>query len=364
MVYRVPTQLESFVPPPASQPPNPVISGGPVQPWRGSFIVSGMRASDVGNNQEIKINAVESDGLTPPRYSELWPTSLIFSITTPNAVPIYGQLQNYLNTHSNSIPRATFLPDKLRDPNGNMVNQNKFRALSRHLWDKQLVAVVMFPLPSQRPSPPHSPPIPPGRGAGLLIFPVATSTAILLGAVFVSEPFPDFVYSSQNLSTFHPMNAADGSSHPSRGRELSIPISPTVIQSHSRQQQQHIHPHSFSSNVSHAQSPHSHPRHAPYDPSDTFRQSISPTSSSEGYESRFSPQVYRSTPELEGSNNVNISSFNRHTSHPYTGPNSHAPSSSSNHHTQTTFPPAGNTTSPSQWSRTAENNTRTLQYPQ
>ncbi|KAF9260347.1 hypothetical protein L218DRAFT_585526 [Marasmius fiardii PR-910] len=337
MVYRVPTQLDSLVPPPASQAANPVIAGG----WRGSFIVSGMRASDVGNNQEIKISAVESDGIT---HCELWPQSLIFSITSPNAVPIYNQLQSYLSTQSNSVSRATFLPERLRDPSANMANQHKFRTLSRYLWDRQLVAVVMFSLPSQRPSPSRSPPAPSGRGAGLLIFPVATSTAILLGAVFISEPFPDFVYSSQNLTAFH-VNTTESSG---ARREPSIPISPTVIQSHSRQLQ-HIRSHPFPPNVSHAHSPSSQ-RHGPYDPSDSYRQSngspIIPST-----EGPSGSQVYRSTPEFD-SNNVNISSFNRHASHSgYVESNPQAPSPS-NYPTTSPSPSGAGSTS-SQWSRTA-----------
>ncbi|KAK1230585.1 hypothetical protein PQX77_006322 [Marasmius sp. AFHP31] len=317
MVYRVPTQLESFVPPPGSHISRPTTAPA-IQPWRGRFIVSGMRASDVGSNQEIKITALEADGVT---YCELWPQTLIFSITAPNAVPIYAQLQNYLETKPASVSLATFLPERQRDNDATAVNQTKFRTLSRLLWDRQLVAVVSFPLPSQGPSPPNSPSGPSaGSGAGLLIYPVPTSTAMLLGAVFIAEPFPDFVYSAQNPPFPYTAMSPGGSGY--RG-EPSVPISPTVIQSHTRQLQ-NVRSGSFSYPQSHAHSPQ---RHAPYD--QNFRHSISPISSA-GHEQSLTP-----------SSNVSISYSSTGVTNPPTGyadPNLYQQSSSSSHHTQAVSP--------------------------
>ena len=55
MVFRLPSQLESLVPPPYDQRTQP-------PPWRGSIVVSGMRSSDRGSNQQIHVTAVETDG--------------------------------------------------------------------------------------------------------------------------------------------------------------------------------------------------------------------------------------------------------------------------------------------------------------
>lgn len=55
MVFRIPSQLETFVPPPFTQRTHPA-------PWRGQLLVSGMRSSDRGSNQELHVTAVETDG--------------------------------------------------------------------------------------------------------------------------------------------------------------------------------------------------------------------------------------------------------------------------------------------------------------
>ncbi|KAG6857065.1 hypothetical protein H0H87_010030 [Tephrocybe sp. NHM501043] len=55
MVFRLPTHLDSFVPPPSQQ-------GLDQRPWRGALIVSGMRPSDRGSSQTIRVTAVETDG--------------------------------------------------------------------------------------------------------------------------------------------------------------------------------------------------------------------------------------------------------------------------------------------------------------
>lgn len=55
MVFRLPTHLDSFIPPPSQQGPDQ-------RPWRGVLTVSGMRASDKGSSQAIRVTAVETDG--------------------------------------------------------------------------------------------------------------------------------------------------------------------------------------------------------------------------------------------------------------------------------------------------------------
>ncbi|GAV98692.1 hypothetical protein LENED_000085 [Lentinula edodes] len=72
MVLRLPSQLESFVPPPASQALN--AADAVYTPWRGQFLVSGTRASDIGSNVNIRVTGVETDGETPHRQSHLWPS--------------------------------------------------------------------------------------------------------------------------------------------------------------------------------------------------------------------------------------------------------------------------------------------------
>lgn len=55
MVFRLPTHLDSFIPPPYQQAPDQ-------RPWHGALVVSGMKASDRSSNQTIRVTAVETDG--------------------------------------------------------------------------------------------------------------------------------------------------------------------------------------------------------------------------------------------------------------------------------------------------------------
>ncbi|KAF9010274.1 hypothetical protein BDQ17DRAFT_1388208 [Cyathus striatus] len=153
MVFRLPSHLESLVPPPASQHPQ-------AGPWRGSIIATGMRALDRSGNQEIRVTAVETDG----EKMQHWPAQFFASITIG---PIYPSL-------------CTFMPDRIRDSNENAVNATQFRSLSRILFEGQMVAVAawgtnIFP------------------GGGIIIYPAQNSSALLVGALFFDTPFPDFV---------------------------------------------------------------------------------------------------------------------------------------------------------------------------
>lgn len=77
--------------------------------------------------------------ITLHRESHTWPQRIIFSITAPHALPVLPQLREYIRTRSPPVSVATFLPERLREPNQNVINQTHFRSLSRLLWDSQLV---------------------------------------------------------------------------------------------------------------------------------------------------------------------------------------------------------------------------------
>ncbi|KAG7448444.1 uncharacterized protein BT62DRAFT_706570 [Guyanagaster necrorhizus] len=216
MTYRLPSNLESFVPPPAAQSSGP--TSALTHPWRGTFIVSGMRASDKSSNQEIRVTAVETDG---DNRVHTWPTNVMFSLTSPCALSIMSQVQSYIRQNRNSpIPLCTILPDRLRDPNTNAVNLSNFRNLSRILYENEMVALASLSSAST-PGTPQAPP-----SSGILIFPASNSTALLVGALFLDgESFPDFVLSA--------MKNARGDMSPSFASP-SIPISPSVIQARSQ----------------------------------------------------------------------------------------------------------------------------------
>ncbi|KAJ3785073.1 hypothetical protein GGU10DRAFT_293017 [Lentinula aff. detonsa] len=240
MVTRLPSHLDALVPP--SPPSSQDLSESTlIKPWRGLFLVSGTRASDISSNVEIRVTGVETDG--DIRY-HLWPLRIVFSITVPHALPILPQLQNYIKNRRPPIPLTTFLPERLRDPNHNVINQTHFHSLSRLLWDGQLVAVVPISLPGSMTSVSFS------QGTarhGMLIYPAANSTSLLIGAVFLSpeDTFPAFVSSSYattfgNTSSGIPSQrlASRYTAFPSEDT-TSVPISPTVLHSQSRQESQH-----------------------------------------------------------------------------------------------------------------------------
>ncbi|ESK89403.1 hypothetical protein Moror_16178 [Moniliophthora roreri MCA 2997] len=327
MVFRLPTHLESFIPPPANQVHPNTSDSTVAKPWRGRFIVSGMRASDVGSSQDIKVTAVETDGTT---HCELWPPALVFSISAPFALPILGQLQNYLNARPGTVQLVTFLPERLRDPNTNTVNQSNFRNLARVLFESLSVAVMSFSIPSPRTPPSSSSSDTSAQGGGMLIFPVANSSAMLLGAVFMGQPFPDFVYAAQSPHQSLPPNtSASYATGSSRRSEPSISI-PNISRSGS-------YPHASGSYDQHAI------RHSlsPVSPEDQ-RRHFPPSPTTHRYGTHYNQAPYRNSPEpITG--NVNISSYHNRPGYPstgYTDPNVYQ--SSSTYPTQSVSPTDGN----------------------
>ncbi|KAJ3722537.1 hypothetical protein C8R42DRAFT_720903 [Lentinula raphanica] len=238
MVTRLPLHLDTLVP---SSPPSTSGSSTLIKPWRGLFLVSGTRASDISSNVEVRVTGVETDG--DIRY-HLWPPRIVFSITFPHALPVLDQLQTYIRNRSPPIPLTTFLPERLRDPDQNVVNQTHFHSLSRLLWDGQLVAVVPINLSSSTAPAPlsHS-----TTRQGMLIYPVANSTALLLGAIFLTpeETFPEFISSSYSATFENTSSEISSQALASRYNTFfnedtsSVPISPTVIHSQSRQSSLH-----------------------------------------------------------------------------------------------------------------------------
>ncbi|KAJ3739082.1 hypothetical protein DFH05DRAFT_1530753 [Lentinula detonsa] len=266
MVFRLPSQLESFVPAPASQAPN--TADAVYTPWRGQFLVSGTRASDIGSNVNIRVTGVETDGDTSHRQSHLWPSRFVFSVTSPHALPILPQLQTYMRHRSPPIPLTTFVPDRIRDPDQNAVNQSQFRSLSRLLWDGQLVAIVVIALTRSSTTPGG-----PGRH-GILLFPSPNSSAVLYGAVFLTstDTFPDFVLVQGAIQATPPSFAHTYGGSMPRGRS-SVP---TFIDVHPRgYEQHHMNPMPYSSG-SQIQSQGSQ-RHSSH--------SVSPTSAAEHHSS-------------------------------------------------------------------------------
>jgi len=168
MVFRLPTHLEPFIPPLAEQMP-------PTRPWRGTLFVS-YRSPDImkTTNQELRVTAVETDG---ENRVDLWPPGLVVQPVYDH--PLLREVQAWAQRHA--PPICTFLPERLRDANDHAVNQSNFRSLSRILYENQMVAVATWNAQDHRP------------GGSIILYPAQNSTALLVGAIFLSTPLPDFV---------------------------------------------------------------------------------------------------------------------------------------------------------------------------
>jgi hypothetical protein len=101
-------------------------------------------------------------------------------------------------------PICALMPDRLPDPTANAVNQANFANLSRMLLDNQLVRrpLAVHVLNSERslysqiamaPWGPDNLP-----GAGVMIYPTSSSSSLLVGAIFLSGPFPEFAVYQQS----------------------------------------------------------------------------------------------------------------------------------------------------------------------
>ncbi|KAJ7432188.1 hypothetical protein B0H11DRAFT_2127342 [Mycena galericulata] len=183
MVFRLPTHLDNFIPPPSTQAQTATAG----RPWRGTLTIRGMRPSDPGSNQEIRVTAVETDGESDVRR---WPSQFFAQLA--HGRPILREVRAWIRQHA--PPISTFMPDRLPDPDTNVVNLANFRSLSRMLFEYQIVAIAgwgtdNFP------------------GGGIIIIPAEHSSALLVAALFFSQ-FPDI------LNT-----------------RLNIPLTPTVTQS-------------------------------------------------------------------------------------------------------------------------------------
>ncbi|KAJ7017174.1 hypothetical protein C8F04DRAFT_1157391 [Mycena alexandri] len=174
MVFRLPTHLDNLIPPPSTQGQS--ASAG--RPWRGTLTVRGMRSSDLGSNQEIRVTAVETDGDSDVRR---WPSQFFAQLA--HGRPILREVRAWIHQHT--PPISTFMPDRLSDPDTNVVNMTTFRSLSRMLFENQIVAIAGWG--------PDSFP-----GGGIIIIPAEHSSALLVAALFFSQ-FPDIITTRLNI---------------------------------------------------------------------------------------------------------------------------------------------------------------------
>lgn len=184
MAYRLPTNLESLIPPPAEQVQQR-------RPWQGVLTLTFMNAGQ-GALQEVYVTAAETDGES---RMDLWPRRFYVYLgagRTPHN-EVKGWVKRY------APPICALMPDKLPDPAANALNQANFANLSRMLLDNQILALSPWGLDNL-------------PGAGMMIYPTSSSSSLLVGAVFLSGPFPEFAVYQQQPARTNPSNPVMGQS--------------------------------------------------------------------------------------------------------------------------------------------------------
>ncbi|TCD65384.1 hypothetical protein EIP91_002748 [Steccherinum ochraceum] len=167
-MFRLPTHLESFVPPPTEQVPQ-------TRPWRGSFMLSSPSSPPVSSHTMIYCSAAETEG---DNEVEKWPTQFLVQILTHR--PLLQELQQWVK-HSDAVPMCMFMPDRLPNIGAHRENLAAFQSLAKTLHDNQFIAIAPWNAPDRL------------SGGGLILYPTVTSQALLVGAVFLQTQFPDFL---------------------------------------------------------------------------------------------------------------------------------------------------------------------------
>ncbi|OSC97391.1 hypothetical protein PYCCODRAFT_1448047 [Trametes coccinea BRFM310] len=172
-MFRLPTHLESLIPPPRDQVPQS-------QPWRGLFVLP---ASSPGPHgvarpaREIHVTAAETEN---DNQQELWPERFHLQLIRRSGVlrEVHGWLAQ---VQPGQLSRCMLMPDRLSDAAVSQQNKAAFESLARELFEQGIVAIA--PWSANSPSPP----------GGILLYPTATSRALLVGIVFLNTNFPEFI---------------------------------------------------------------------------------------------------------------------------------------------------------------------------
>ncbi|KAL5522407.1 hypothetical protein ACEPAG_8423 [Sanghuangporus baumii] len=178
MVFRLPTPFDTIM------PAAPQANGrrSRPRPWRGTFVLHGINLFQSADGQQrLFVASAETEG---NNRTDLWPKQFDMHVARPAC--LLSDVQNWVTR--NEIPLCMFMPDRhaaggIGSP-GSLANEANFRALSGVLSENQLLCMAPWPAPGYAET---------RSGAGILVFPNAASTGLLIGAVFLDTPFPDFL---------------------------------------------------------------------------------------------------------------------------------------------------------------------------
>ncbi|TFL01527.1 hypothetical protein BDV98DRAFT_567094 [Pterulicium gracile] len=205
MVFRLPTHVTPFVPPPSSQTM-------PQPSWRGSLFIDGFRPAD-RNHQGINVIAAEVEG-----NSQLsnWPAHIYAQVTLHR--PVLKDMMALLE-HQN-LPSAVLMADRFpQSAETQAANSANFLSFINFLTQGSLVAVARWS--SERI---------PTTSITVVFYPSPTSTALLHCSIFLQHtPLPAFLSSPSsppsNARLPPHIQASPPTSYPSSSRSRSRPRS-------------------------------------------------------------------------------------------------------------------------------------------
>ena len=144
---------------------------------------------------QSKLLRTQPDSVCASSRMDLWPRRFLVYLNARRVA--HNDIKAW--TKRFTPPVCTLMPDKLPDPAANALNQANFANLSRMLLENQMVSskahamrdrfsmdlphVQVALAPWSQESPP---------GAGMMIYPTSSSVSLLVVAVFLIGPFPEF----------------------------------------------------------------------------------------------------------------------------------------------------------------------------
>ncbi|EIW55393.1 uncharacterized protein TRAVEDRAFT_96105, partial [Trametes versicolor FP-101664 SS1] len=172
-MFRLPTHLETLVPPPDEQVPQS-------QPWRGTFVLPASSPSShlPPQPREISVTAAETEN--DNSQQEHWPKQ--FHLQLVRRGGLLREVHAWLaQLQPGALSRCMIMPDRMGDAAQTRENHTLFEALARQLLEEGIVAIAPWSI-----NQPSSP-------GGLLLYPTSTTRALLVGIVFMNIPFPEFI---------------------------------------------------------------------------------------------------------------------------------------------------------------------------
>ncbi|KAM5536977.1 hypothetical protein V8D89_009306 [Ganoderma adspersum] len=185
-MFRLPTHLESLVPPPREQVPQ-------TRPWRGRIFTPTAFPDSATQSCEIRVTAAETEY---DNQQELWPE--YFELQVIRRRGALSELHGWLARHPGQFPRCMLMPDRLPEHAASRRNHALFEDFARRLLEEEIVAISPWGYSETL------------QHGGILLYPTTATRALLVGIVFLNTGFPDFVGGS-GPSRLPPFSPASGS---------------------------------------------------------------------------------------------------------------------------------------------------------